>query len=414
MEPSQDISPNNTGPNDTSGEVINYAEANHTETNHTETNHTETNPMTPTLAATDGPNLPPWLEQAAAQLLTTLGPQADSLDHQPEALTAALQWLGQQGWLALKVPVEWGGKALNEEEYGWFREQLARCSGALAFLQAQHQTAAALIASGDNDDLKTQYLPAIARGDRQLGIAFSHLRRADDPPIEGRAVAGGWEVTGTAPWVTGVGHFPEAVLAVPTAAGVLFGIVPLTAVQSGDRNIQPEPPMVLGAMNATQTAAVTFDRWLIPEAAVIGLKPIDWIQQLDRRNALQGVYFALGCTQAALDRLTVLFQEKRLLTIAVAHDTLRREFDQLRQQVYGRPIDKPYAQKLQLRAQAIALMGRATQAALVAQGGRGILATNPAYRLQGEASIFATSGQTPDILVATLGAIVGKSPTALD
>jgi hypothetical protein len=185
-------------------------------------------------------------------------------------------------------------------------------------------------------------------------------------------------------------------------------------VQSGDRNIQPEPPMVLGAMNATQTAAVTFDRWLIPEAAVIGLKPIDWIQQLDRRNALQGVYFALGCTQAALDRLTVLFQEKRLLTIAVAHDTLRREFDQLRQQVYGRPIDKPYARKLQLRAQAIALMGRATQAALVAQGGRGILATNPAYRLQGEASIFATSGQTPDILVATLGAIVGKSPTALD
>jgi len=108
VEPSQDISPNNTGPHDTNGEVINHAE-----TNHTETNHAETNPVTSALAATDGPNLPPWLEQAASQLLTTLGPQADLLDRQPETLTAALQWLGQQGWLALKVPIEWGGKGLN-------------------------------------------------------------------------------------------------------------------------------------------------------------------------------------------------------------------------------------------------------------------------------------------------------------
>lgn len=350
--------------------------------------------------------LPPWLESAAAQLLETIAPQAEVLDRDPAALAGAIDWLGAQGWLALKVSPDWGGRGLSEVEYGQFREAAARCSGALAFLQAQHQSAAGLIAQGDNEALKQQYLPAIAQGTRRLGIAFSHLRRVDDPPIEGRAVSGGWEICGTAPWVTGLGHFSEAVLAVPTASGVLFCLVPLVATEQRGA-VQPGQAMALGAMSSTQTAAVTFDRWFVPSDLVVGLKPIDWVQQFSRRGVLQGGYFVLGCTQAALDRLTAAFAEKRLLAIAATHDTLRQELERLRRAIYGISPTAPYHQKLQLRGQAIALMGRAVQAALITQGGRAIVMPHPAVRLQGEANIFATSGQTLDIVAATLGAIVG-------
>lgn len=357
--------------------------------------------------------LPVWLAQAAAQLLETIAPQADAINQDPMALAEAMDWLDAQGWLALKVDPEWGGRGISEAEYGRFREAVARCSGALAFLQAQHQSAAGLIAKGDNGALKQTYLPAIAQGKTRLGIAFSHLRRVDDPPIEGRAVPGGWEICGTAPWVTGLGYFPEAVLAVPTESGVLFCLVPIAATEERGR-VQPGPPMALGAMGSTQTAAVMFDRWFVPTDLVVGLEPIDWVQQLARRSVLQGVYFVLGCTQAALDRLTTSFAEKRLLAIAATHDTLLQDLDRLRQAIYGISPTAPYHYQLQLRGQAIALMGRAVQAVLITQGGRASLTANPAYRLQGEASIFATSGQTLDILAAALGAIVGAPLSQVD
>ncbi|HEY9689149.1 MAG TPA: acyl-CoA dehydrogenase family protein [Coleofasciculaceae cyanobacterium] len=356
---------------------------------------------------------PAWLDRAAAQLLETIAPQADLLDRDPAALAAAIDWLGAQGWLALKVPPDWGGRGISEAEYGRFREVVARCSGALAFLQAQHQSAAGLIANGDNEALKQRYLPAIAQGTSRLGIAFSHLRRVDDLPIEGRAVPGGWEICGTAPWVTGLGYFPEAVLAVPTEAGVLFCLVPLVATEQRGC-VQPGPLMSLGAMGSTQTAAVVFDRWFVPTELVVGLEPIDWVQQFTRRGVLQGVYFVLGCTQAALDRLAESFTEKRLLAIAATHDTLRQDLDRLRQAIYGISPTAPYHHKLQLRGQAIALMGRAVQAVLMTQGGRAMVTTHPASRLQGEANIFATSGQTLDILAAALGAIVGAPLSQVD
>lgn len=354
------------------------------------------------------------IDVIAAQLLDTIAPQAHQLDCDPVALAAAMDWLGDRGWLAMKVPPVWGGRGASELEYGQLREALARCSGALAFLQAQHQSAAALIAKGDNEDLKQTYLPAIVQGKTRLGIAFSHLRRPQ-PPIAARAVAGGWEITGTAPWVTGLGHFAEAVLAVPIAGAdrVVFCIVPIAPTEQHQGRIQPGPFMTLGAMNSTQTAMVEFDRWFVPMDYTLGTKPGNWIQQLDRQNVLQGAFFPLGCTQAVLDRLVSLFREKRSIAIAAAHDQFSHRLQQLRHNIEQamNPTESQdsYEQKLQLRGQAIGLMSRAVQVGLIAEGGSANLIGSVAQRLQREATVFATSGQRPDILAASLSDITDMS-----
>ncbi|TAD75279.1 MAG: acyl-CoA dehydrogenase [Oscillatoriales cyanobacterium] len=354
------------------------------------------------------------IDAIAAQLLDTIAPQAQQLDSDPVALAAAMDWLGDRGWLAMKVPSIWGGRGASELEYGQFREALARCSGALAFLQAQHQSAAASIAKGENEALKQTYLPPIAQGKTRLGIAFSHLRRSQCP-ITAQAVAGGWEITGTAPWVTGLGHFAEAVLAVPIAGAdrVLFCIVPIAPTEHCHSRIQPGQLMTLGAMNSTQTATVEFDHWLVPTDYTIGIKPGDWIQKIDRQNVLQGSFFALGCTQAVLDRLVSLFREKRSVAIAAVHDHLSHRLQQLRHAIY-QAMDATssldvYEQKLQLRSQAIGLMSRAVQVGLIAEGGSANLTSSVAQRLLRESTIFATSGQTPEILAATLSEISDMS-----
>jgi predicted component of type VI protein secretion system len=50
-------------------------------------------------------------------------------------------------------------------------------------------------------------------------------------------------------------------------------------------------------------------------------------------------------------------------------------------------------------------MSRAVQVGLIAEGGSANLLGNVAQRLQRESTVFATSGQTPEILAATLSDI---------
>jgi alkylation response protein AidB-like acyl-CoA dehydrogenase len=100
-----------------------------------------------------------FLDRVELFLREAIAPQAANLDRDPQALCTALQSLGQRSLLALRVTVgqEQNGtvkQGVDEETYRSFQELVARYSGALAFLQTQHQSAATMIASSQNEDLK--------------------------------------------------------------------------------------------------------------------------------------------------------------------------------------------------------------------------------------------------------------------
>ena len=74
------------------------------------------------------------LERAERVLRERVAPHAQRMDSEPEALAAGLGALAEEGLLALKRPVEFGGPALPDPEVRRFQEIVARYSGALAFL----------------------------------------------------------------------------------------------------------------------------------------------------------------------------------------------------------------------------------------------------------------------------------------
>ncbi|HBE34341.1 MAG TPA: cyclase, partial [Cyanobacteria bacterium UBA11368] len=84
------------------------------------------------------PNL---LELTESYLQRSVAPIANKIDTDWDTLFEALQGLGELGVLTLKIPTEWGGAGANEETFQSFQELVARYSGALAFLQTQHQSA---------------------------------------------------------------------------------------------------------------------------------------------------------------------------------------------------------------------------------------------------------------------------------
>lgn len=346
------------------------------------------------------------LEALAAWARSHLPDRAAQLDHDPIALQAALAELGDRHWLGLRVPERWGGCGVDGHTYGRCCETLARYSGALMFLQVQHQSAVAQLATSRNRALQQRWLPAAVQpGGPRLGIGFSHLRRRDRPPVTAIPVSGGYEISGQVPWVTGLGCFEAFVLGAPLPDGrVWFGVVPLAAAQQDQGGaIALGDPWPLAAMMATQTVPVTLERWLVPEADTVAIEAADWVDRNDRRKALGSAFFALGSTQGAIDCLTTLAQ--RQPEIVPTLETLTAHLTACRAAVYACDPQAPFEERLALRGRAIALALQATQIAVIAQGGSANLRDTPAQRLSREALVFATSGQTAAVRAATLAAL---------
>ena len=245
------------------------------------------------------------LKQSEQYLQNFVGPHAAVLDHNPQALQNALQGLGDRGLLALHAPLEWKGRGVDELTFCAFQEQVARYSGALAFLQTQHQSAATMIANSSNQRLRESYLPHLSTGEILLGIGFSQLRRPAAPALKATPTDGGHRISGEVPWITGYDCFQEFILgAVLPDKRVLFGLAPLeNAMQAQGGEIMLSHPLQLAAMASTNTVKARIIDWVIPEAYIVSVKPPNWIQQRDQRNVLRHSFFALGCARAGLDIL---------------------------------------------------------------------------------------------------------------
>ncbi len=240
-----------------------------------------------------------FLKQIDVYLREQVAPYSGVLDRDPRELESALRQMGDRNLLALQLSTRWGAPEVDPLTFWAFQEQVAVYSGALAFLQTQHQSAAKMLEHSNNKPLQQAYLPHLSSGQILIGIGFSHLRRTDSPPVRAQAIKGGFCVAGEVPWVTGYQCFREFILGAQLPDGQLvFGLVPLTSVmQSATSSIELSPPMQLAAMGSTQTVKARITDWFIPQEYVVAVHPAKWFIQKDQRNALNHGFFAIGCAR---------------------------------------------------------------------------------------------------------------------
>lgn len=346
------------------------------------------------------------LDQTEVYLREQIAPQAALLDASPEALQQTFRELGNRRLLGLRVPSEWQGSDVNDLTFRAFQELVARYSGALAFLQTQHQSAAARLAQSPNHTLKQAYLPYMATGQKRIGLGFSQLRRSGDPLVKAMPIAGGYCLNGKVPWITGFGCFEDFIIGATLPNGqALFGLVPLRdtvqpSVHLTEGSISLSQPMPLAAMASTNTVTARLINWFIADAQVIDLKPAGWIQQSDRQNVLHHGFFALGCAQAGLDILTTAPSQPFITDVLAA---LKEELHGCRTAMYqAQAFGDTGIDQLDLRAWSIELAVRCAHAAVTVSRGAANYADHPAQRVYREALAFTIFGQTPAVMEATL------------
>lgn len=331
-------------------------------------------------------------------LLTShIAPRAAAIDQDPQALQTAFRLLGRHSFLGLKAPHKWGGRAWGAKAQYDFVEQITRHSGALAFLQAQHERCIQELVNSENSHLQDQYLRAAIDGKVGLGVGFSHLRRAQQP-ITATEQADGYCFNGTVPWITGFGIFDHWMLAAQLPDGrAVFVLAPFRPM---GKSLSFSEPMGLAALASTQTVTATLKNWIAPKELVLDIKPAGWIQKSDRTYPLTHNFFALGCAQAGLDILEKA-QTSTMPAIGNVYEQLQQAVVQCRQETYD-TVTTPSPERIRLRAWAIDLAVRCAHAAVIVSRGAANLNHHSAQRVYREALAFSVFGQNNAVMNASL------------
>ena len=362
------------------------------------------------------------LDLAESYLRESVAPLASEIDCDPEALRDALKGMGEsvagkgsahRSLLALRVPKIWGGAEVNEETYRRFQQLVPRYSGALAFLQTQHQSAAEMLANSENESLKRQYLPYMSKGQVLVGVGFSQLRRKGDPLVKAIPVEGGYLLNGEVPWVTGFGFFQNFIVGAALPDGrAVYGMVPfIETFQDAGGAIAFSEPMELGAIASTNTVTATLTHWFLPQERVVFVKKAGAIHENDKKNVLYHGFSALGCARAGLDILEAAAKTKQLPFLKPAFDSLNEELTRCQTaMMQALPADsKTWEERLQLRAWAINLALRCANAAVTVSSGAANYRYHAAHRVYREALVFTVSGQTTAVMEATLAQLLCSS-----
>jgi alkylation response protein AidB-like acyl-CoA dehydrogenase len=350
------------------------------------------------------------LDLAESYLRESVAPVASEIDENPLALKEALQGLGNRSLLALRVPKSWGGAQVSEETYRRFQQLVPRYSGALAFLQTQHQSAAEMLTNSENESLKRQYLPYMGRGQVLVGVGFSQLRRQGDPPVKAIPIEGAYQLEGEVPWVTGFGFFQDFIVGAALPDGrAVYGMVPFNErSQDAGGAIAFTEPMQLGAIASTNTVTATLTDWFLPEERVVFVKRAGAIHDNDKKNVLYHGFSALGCARAGLDILEAAHSSKQLPFLKLAFESLNEEVTRCNAAMIEAlpPESQSWEERLQLRAWAINLAVRCANAAVTVSSGAANYRYHAAQRVYREALVFTVSGQTTAVMEATLARLV--------
>lgn len=346
------------------------------------------------------------LNLAESYFRDIIAPQASILDQNSELLKKALQGMGDRNLLALRVPPKWGGVGVEEITYRKWQIMIARYSGALAFLQTQHQSAGSHLAASHNQVLKQEYLPLMGSGKILMGVGYSQLRRAGEPLMKAIPVDGGYLLSGTVPWITGFGFFDYFIIGATLGdEQVIYGLVPFQDMkQTQGGSISFSKPMELVVMSSTRTVEGILNQWFLADDYVLSVKPLATVHENDQKNVLHHGFFALGCAYAGLDILESVYQRKKLSAIDEVFQDLKPEINNCHQAMISQ-LSEPefcFEERLKLRAWAIKLALNCSQAAVVASSGVANVLSHPAGRVYREALQFSVSGQTTDVMKATL------------
>jgi alkylation response protein AidB-like acyl-CoA dehydrogenase len=339
-----------------------------------------------------------------ASKLTALGGELDRKEAWPEE---QLRLCGEAGVFEWFMPRHWGGQEWSDEQVTRGYLRLSAACLTTTFIITQRTGACQRIAGSDNEKIKARLLPDLVSGASFATVGISHLttsrRHLSQPVLRAREVAGGFELDGYSPWVTGADHASTIV----TGAVLEDGQQILVALPTDAKGVSVPPPPRLVGISASHTGEVKLDKVRL-DAEWLLAGPSENVMKVGvgaGTGGLQTSTLAIGLADAAL---TFLEGEaiKRPDLLGPAAE-LRREQRELAKSLLELAGGNQVCSNESLRAGANSIALRASQAALAAAKGTGYVVGHPAGRWCREALFFLVWSCPQGVMTANLCELAG-------
>ena len=325
-----------------------------------------------------------------------LAPAAEVVDRMDLLPRSHLESLAAAGLMGLVAPVDQGGADAAGPVVRHVQRVVAGACGATFFTWVQHHAPVRYLASAPDSPARRRWLPELAAGRAWGGVGFAYLRRPGAPVVRAEPCDGGWIFDGVAPWVTGWGLVDVIVVVAgaPDGSKVFAALTPDTA----GLEATPLDLMVLGS---TGTVRMMLDGVRVGSDELIDIWSADRWEAVDRDAAARPGGAPFGIAATAIEHLTAMVPDvagalrTELATLSADAEDLLGTVD---------PPDRSdwQAALTEVRDRSLSLAGRATQAYVVAAGGRAMDRTHPAQRLLREAAFHLIQAQTPMLRAQSL------------
>lgn len=182
--------------------------------------------------------------------------------------------MGEQGFMGVLVPVEYGGSGLGYHEYVAVIDEIAQVCGSIGLSTAAHNSlCTGHIMSFGNEAQKKKYLPLLASAEWIGAWGLTEPNTGSDAlrmKCVAKKVDGGWLINGTKNWIThGISGNVAVVLA---RTGELLDSRGISAfiVERGTAGFKGGKKENKLGMRASETAEMIFEDCFVPDENVLG------------------------------------------------------------------------------------------------------------------------------------------------
>ncbi|MDP9398164.1 MAG: acyl-CoA dehydrogenase family protein [Actinomycetota bacterium] len=252
-----------------------------------------------------------------------IAPYAAEVDEKSEFPQAAYDALRQADFAAIHLPEEYGGAGGDALATCIVIEEVARVDASASLIPGVNKLGTMPLLLAGSEQLKSRYLPPVARGEAMFSYALSESEAGSDAgAMRTRAErdGDGWVLRGAKKWITNAGVSDYYTVMAVTTPGVGTKGISGFVVEKADAGVSFGAPERKLGIKGSPTREVYLDDVRLPADRMIGAEGTGFrtaMRTLDHTRVTIAAQ-AVGIAQGALDFAVGYVKERQQFGKAVA------------------------------------------------------------------------------------------------
>lgn len=329
-----------------------------------------------------------FFHQLTSFLEKEITPIANQLDEDAALFARIYPRFVKLGGLNLLVPQELGGLGGERKEWIDYNILMSQHSGALLFLQAQHQFCISRLKNLLPNQKLENVLRSFVQEEQGMGLALEKNKHL----LTVEATQEGYRLSGTFRWCTGKDYFSHLLVSFEHQGVLFYTLLPFQEATHANGSISIGPRIETSVFNAVPSHSVLLEQWLVSHEKILASHPVKPMPLLEHPTS----YNFAGVAKALL-KLVLNTKWSTHLQVQKKHQQLTQEWE-CYYQLLLRGSENPY----QLRCHGLKLVEECILLARICCASSGILRSHPLGRLIRESWQYTVAGYSEQQMEAYL------------